>query len=47
MSDGEAIRKLSSLKGIGVWTEEMGYLKREVIALFICKPPINQGFKDF
>ena len=25
----------------------MGYLKREVIALFICKPPINQGFKGF
>jgi len=23
------------------------YFKREVNALFICKPPINQGFKGF
>lgn len=23
------------------------YMKREVNALFICKPPINQGFKGF
>ena len=37
---------IGSFRGNGFVVNSL-YTKREVNALFICKPPINQGFKGF
>ena len=40
MSDGEAIRKLSSLKGIGVWTEEISPISASIPASMFSPTPL-------
>ncbi len=43
---GLSISALNRFLLVDVWSRIL-YQKREVNALFICKPPINQGFKGF